>query len=144
MDSKGYWDNIKRDTQCKLFTYSFPRINSFGLRFLKYNMPEIYILEYSIHSEYTNALKKGYNIVGYSLYVNEIRDIIDMIKIARRTCEDVEIWDGNYGALTQEIQSHFDELMVGYSDERIAAKLGMKIERIRHPPLVWYFQTSLD
>ncbi len=142
MPDEGYWDNFRRDTQRRVFTYSFPRINSFGLRFLKYNIPKIGILEYPTHDEYVQALEKGYDIVGYSFYVNEIDEIIGMIKTAKRARRDVEIWGGNYGALTPGIEEHFDELMIGYGEERIAAKLGLKIDRIRHPPLIWYVQTS--
>jgi len=43
-----------------------PRRISFGLRFLRQNIPEIEILEYPTRAEYRNALKKGWDVVGYS------------------------------------------------------------------------------
>ncbi len=140
--SEVYWDNFKIDTQRKIFTYSFPRINSFGLRFLKYNIPGIDILEYPSWDEYKKNLEKRYDVVGYSFYLNETNTIIKMINTARKMSTNTRLWGGNYGALTPEIQNHLDEVFIGYAEESLAKRLGKKIERIRHPPLVWYVQTS--
>ncbi len=139
---EGNWDNFRRDTRRKLFTYSFPRINSIGLRFLSQNIPEIDILEYPSIGTYKRYLNKGYKTVGYSFYLNETNMILKMIKTARSTSEDLELWGGNYGALTPDVQKYFDEVFIGYAEEAIARKLGIEIDTLKHPPIVWYVQTS--
>jgi len=50
----------------------FERHMSYGLRFLQANIPSIEILEYPTWSEYIQALKAGWDIVGFSFYTNEI------------------------------------------------------------------------
>ena len=47
-----------------------------------------------------------------------------------------EIWAGNYGALTESIQKHFDRVFIGYSEDEIAKVLGKRVanEDIIHPP----------
>ncbi len=139
---EGRWDNFKKDTQRRVFTYSFPRINSFGLRFLRYNIPNIDILEYPSWERYKSHLEKEYDVIGYSFYLNETNKILDMVKTAKEISENAEFWGGNYGALTPEVQDHFDEIFIGYAEEAVAEKLNLDIDRIRHPPLVWYVQTS--
>lgn len=139
----GYHDLFKSDTQRSVFTYRFPRINSLGLRFLKYNIPEIDILEYPSKKTYIEALKKDYDVLGYSFYVNDVPDITRMIKTARSHAGELKIIGGNYGALTPGIEEHFDELIIGYSEDRIADMVGKKIEDLKHPPIIWYIQTVL-
>ena len=137
-----YWDNFRRDTQRKLFTYSFPRINSFGLRFIKYNIPNIDILEYPSWDEYKSRLKEGYDIVGYSFYLNETDIVKNMVNTAKNMSKGTELWAGNYGALTPSISHLFDEIFIGYAELEVAKKLGLNLNTIKHPPLVWYVQTS--
>src|ERR1700686_4465942 len=43
--------------------FQMPRRISFGLRFLRQNIPEINILEYPTRAEYVTALKKGWDVV---------------------------------------------------------------------------------
>ena len=45
--------------------FQMPRKISFGLRFLRQNVPEVEILEYPTRSEYRQALKRGWDIVGF-------------------------------------------------------------------------------
>ena len=49
-----------------------------------------------------------------------------------------ELWAGNYGALTEEIQHHFDRVFIGYSEDAIAQLFGKHISNneIIHPPLI--------
>ena len=47
--------------------FRMPRHISFGLRFLHQNIPELEILEYPTRAEFSDALKKGWDVVGFSL-----------------------------------------------------------------------------
>jgi radical SAM superfamily enzyme YgiQ (UPF0313 family) len=51
-----------------------------------------------------------------------------------------ELWAGNYGALTESIQHHFDRVFIGYSENEIAKEFGRKIpdNQIVHPPIILY------
>ena len=54
------------------FRFSLQRIQSFGLRFLKQNIPEIEILEYPTWEEYVARLgEEDWDVVGFSFYLNE-------------------------------------------------------------------------
>ena len=53
-----------------------------------------------------------------------------------------EIWGGNYGILTSEIQSKFDRVFIGYSEHEIAKEVSRDIDKILHPPIIWYYGTT--
>lgn len=128
-----YWGANTPDT---LFRFTWVRKNSFGLRFLKQNIPEIDILEFPKFEEFKKKLKSGkYDVLGISFYINEVPQAIEMINYARKLGIK-EIWGGNYGAMTPEVKKYFDKIFIGYSEEAIAKELGKKIERIVHPPIV--------
>jgi radical SAM superfamily enzyme YgiQ (UPF0313 family) len=117
------------------FRYSIPRIMSYGLRFIKQNIPQVEILEYPTWEEYVERLKEGWDVVGFSFYINEIHEVIEMTEYAR----DIgikELWAGNYGAMTDGIEKYFDKVFLGYAEENIAKELGKEIDRILHPPLI--------
>ncbi len=141
-DEGIYWDNFKKDTQRRIFTYSFPRISSFGLRFIKENFENVDIMEYPTFEEFCRKLHEGYDIVGFSFFLNETDDILRMIKTARKINPEVKIWGGNYGILTPEIHGYFDKIFIGYAEEELAKEFNVDLKRIKHPPLVWYIQTS--
>jgi hypothetical protein len=63
--------------------FQMPRRISFGLRFLRQNIPDIEILEYPTRAEYSKALKKGWDVVGYSFYLEESNYILQMTEEAR-------------------------------------------------------------
>jgi len=119
--------------------FQMPREISFGLRFLRQNLPEIEILEYPTRAEYQKTLKKGWDAVGFSFYLEESNKIIEMAGDARRSGVK-ELWAGNYGALTPAIQSNFDQIFKGYSEQAVAQHLGKQIESVQHPPLVTRFR----
>ncbi|MGH9704617.1 MAG: B12-binding domain-containing radical SAM protein [Candidatus Acidiferrales bacterium] len=119
--------------------FQMPREISFGLRFLRQNLPEIEILEYPTRAEYQKTLKKGWDAVGFSFYLEESNKIIEMAGDARRSGVK-ELWAGNYGALTPAIQSNFDQIFKGYSEQAVAQHLGKQIEMVQHPPLVTRFR----
>ena len=137
------YDYFEANSRNTIFRLSLPRILSFGLRFIKQNFPEIEILEYPTWEEYKKAIKKQHwDIVGFSFYLNEIPEILQMIKYARENGVE-EIWGGNYGALTEEIEEYFDWICIGYGEEEIAKKLGIKIKEVVHPPLIGHLSTPI-
>lgn len=134
------YDYFDANSSRIFFKFSIPRIESFGLRFIKQNVQEVEILEYPTWDEYVAKLKeKDWDVVGFSFYLNEIHEILEMTKFARKQGIS-EIWAGNYGALTTEIQNHFDRVFIGYSEDMIAKELGKKIPNgeLIHPPLISY------
>ncbi|OYT60495.1 radical SAM protein [Thermoplasmatales archaeon ex4484_30] len=141
--NKGRHDYFEANSRNTVFRFSIPRIRSLGLRFIKQNIPEIEILEYPTWEEYKKAIKKQHwDIVGFSFYVDEIPEILQMIKYARENGVE-EIWGGNYGALTEEIEEYFDWICIGYGEEEIAKKLGIKIKEVVHPPLIGHLGTPI-
>jgi len=111
--------------------FGMPRKISFGLRFLKQNIPGLTIAEYPTRSEYSELLKRGWDAVGFSFYLEETNDILSMAE---------QMWAGNYGALTPSIHSHFDHVFTSYSEQELAGLLGTTIDEIQHPPLVTEFR----
>ena len=135
-----YWESNTPNT---LFRFNWVRRNSFGLRFLKQNIPEIDILEFPKFEEFKEKLKSGkYDVLGISFYINEVPQAIEMINYARKLGIK-EIWGGNYGAMTPGVRKYFDKVFVGYAEEAIAKEFGRKIERIKHPPIVIHTGTPI-
>ena len=119
--------------------FGMPRRISFGLRFLRQNIPGISILEYPTRSEYSAQLRRGWDAVGFSFYLEETNDILDMAREAR-AAGIPQLWAGNYGALTPSIQSVFDHVFTSYSEEALAQLLGTPLDEIQHPPLITEFR----
>lgn len=137
-NKKSRYDYLSSNSKNRLFKFFLPRIESAGLRFIKQNIPEIEILEYPTWKEFQQKLaEKKWDIVGFSFFMNEIHEIIKMVKYTRKK-KIPEIWAGNYGALTKEIIHYFDRVFVGYSEIEIAKLLGRKLENkdIIHPPII--------
>lgn len=122
------------------FRFYWPRIQSFGLRFLKQNIPELEILEFPTWEEYRGRLSEGWDVVGISFYLNETHEALEMAEAARAMGAG-EVWAGNYGALTPEIQDRFDRVFVGYAEQQVAPYFGRQIGEIVHPPLIEYLNT---
>ena len=137
-----YYDYWKENFPSGRFRFTFKRDVAFGLRFLKQNIPEIEILEYPTWKEYLNKLKEGWDVVGFSFYMNETHEILEMIATARAAGVQ-EIWGGNYGILTPEIQSKFDRTFTGYGESEVGKLMGQNIKDIVHPPLVLHHGTTL-
>ena len=119
--------------------FGMPRQISFGLRFLRQNLPELEILEYPSHANFTKILSEGWDAVGFSFYLDETNTILEMAEEVRHAGVP-ELWAGNYGALTPAIQSSFDQVFVGYGEDAVAQRLGKTIDHIEHPPLVVRFK----
>ena len=105
-------ENAPRDFRWR---FGMPRTISFGLRFLRQNVPGISILEYPTHSEFSAALKQGWDAVGFSFYLEETNDILALAAEARQAGVK-ELWAGNYGALTPAVHSHFNHIFSSYSE----------------------------
>jgi radical SAM superfamily enzyme YgiQ (UPF0313 family) len=137
---RGLYDYF-RENAPEGFSWRFrmPRRISFGLRFLRQNLPELEILEYPTRAEYRSALKKGWDVVGFSFYLEESNCILEMAEDARRAGVG-RLWAGNYGALTPSLRGNFDEVFSGYSEDAVAGALGKQIEIVQHPPLVSEFR----
>jgi len=129
-------ENAPRDFRWR---FGMPRTISFGLRFLRQNLPELRILEYPTRAQFSAQLNKNWDAVGFSFYLEETNDILAMAAEARRAGIG-ELWAGNYGALTPSIQSHFDHVFTSYSEDAVARRLGTRLEEIQHPPLVTRFR----
>jgi len=119
--------------------FGMPRRISFGLRFLRQNIPGIEILEYPSRAEYRKQLKRGWDAVGFSFYLEETNDILELAEEARKAGVP-ELWAGNYGALTPSIQPNFDHVFTSYGEEAVAARLGAPLDEIQHPPLITEFR----
>ena len=136
----GLYDYFRENAPAGfLWRFHMPRRISFGLRFLRQNLPEIEILEYPTRAEYVKTLKTGWDAVGFSFYLEESNRILEMAEQARRAGVR-QLWAGNYGALTPALQGSFDQVFNGYSEEALAETLGKTIESVQHPPLVAEFR----
>ena len=129
-------ENAPRDFRWR---FGMPRNISFGLRFLRQNIPDLTILEYPTRAEFSAQLQKGWDVVGFSFYLEETNDILDLAAEARGAGVR-ELWAGNYGALTPSIRSHFDHVFTSYSEDAVAQKLGVCLDEIQHPPLITRFR----
>lgn len=132
---KKYYDYVESNVSGAFLRGSGIRRISMGLRFIKQNVPEVEILEYPTREEYLRKLEEGWDVVGFSFYMNETQEILEMVGQARRSGVE-EIWGGNYGILTKPIQGYFDRIFIGYSEFEIAKLLGKDIEKLIHPPLI--------
>jgi len=119
--------------------FGMPRAISFGLRFLRQNLPDLTILEYPTRAEFSTQLKKGWDAVGFSFYLEETNDILALAAETRQAGVR-ELWAGNYGALTPSIESHFDQVFTSYSEDALAQRLGIRLDEIQHPPLITRFR----
>jgi MoaA/NifB/PqqE/SkfB family radical SAM enzyme len=137
-NQNDFYDYFGANTRNSIFRFSTPRVNSFGLRFIKQNIPEIEILEYPTWDQYQKKInQEKWDVVGFSFYLNETHEILEMADHARKM-NIPELWAGNYGALTESIQNNFDRIFIGYSCNEIAKELGKQVteEDVIHHPII--------
>ncbi len=127
-----YWGSNQPRTPFRL---GGKRLIAPGLRFIQQNVPGIEILEMPTAGEYRRALRRGWDQVGVSFYLDETRRALEMADEARRAGVG-EVWGGNYGVLTPEVRPHFDRVFLGYAEHQVAEALGHKLDRLVHPPMV--------
>lgn len=132
-----YVDFISDNFQHKPFSPCMPRNACIGLRFIKRNVPEVELLEYPLWDEYKAKLAEGWDVVGFSVYQDEITEVERMIAEARRQGVR-EIWAGNYGALDGHIQSLVDRAVIGPGEDAVAGLFGRRVpdDQIKHPLVV--------
>ncbi len=131
---------------------TFPRAGaavrvSPGLRFLKQNVPEIEIMEYPDLDEFKEKLKEGWDVVGFSVYLYQIPEILEMIDLARQHNVS-EIWAGNYGAPFPPIEQAVDRVIIGDAFDEVAQLFGYRVhpDKIEHPVMtatvtaIWKFR----
>ncbi|GEM_PF-143637 len=121
--------------------YTLPRVAltrkaAPGLRFLKRNIPGLEILEFPTWEEYLDKLKEGWDVVGFSLFQNQIAEIMQMADEARKQGVK-ELWAGGYGALDSAIPKIVDRVFLGASEDLIAQAFGKRVEDILHPTISW-------
>lgn len=113
-----------------------PRKVSMGLRFIKQNVPEVEILEYPLWHEYVAKLKEGWDVVGFSLFQNDIGEGIRMAEEARRQGIK-ELWAGGYGALDPILPSVVDRVFIGAAEDYVAQVFGKRVDEVMHPLMTW-------
>lgn len=131
--NNDYYDYFESNAK-NIFKFGLKRKISFGLRFLKENIPFLEILEYPSKAQYIKKIKEGWDVVGFSFFVNDIPRILEMVEIAREN-RVKELWAGNYGALTPGIENYFDRIFIGYAEKTLGRFLGVKVKEIKHPVL---------
>ena len=139
-EGEGY-DYIGSNSRSRWFRFRWPRDQSFGLRFLQQNVPELEIMEFPTFDQYKRRLAEGWDVVGISFYISETEEALAMADFARASGAVGEVWAGNYGALTPSVEEKFDRVFVGYAEDEVAAYFGRKVERIVHPPLIEHLDT---
>jgi hypothetical protein len=130
-----YWGSNTPNTLLRL---GGKRVVSPGLRFLKQNVPAIEILEMPTAGQFDRALRRGWDIVGISFYLNETHGALEMVDQARRAGVK-QVWGGNYGVLTPGVGEHFDRVFTGYAEQDVAEALGQPSNPLVHPPMLMPF-----
>ena len=75
-------ENAPRNFRWRL---QMPRRISFGLRFLKQNIPELGILEFPTRAEFSKTLRRGCGVVSFSFFLNESQRILRMAEEPHRS-----------------------------------------------------------
>ncbi len=119
-------------------------LNHPGLSFLKVNVP-CEILEYPSQQQFTAALANPPDILGISFYINETEIALRMAAQARRAGVR-EVWAGNFGAHSPQVQGAFDRVFRGWGESSVAEALGLpaiKPDQLEHPEMYTAFGTNL-
>jgi hypothetical protein len=118
-------------------------LNHPGLSFLKANVPCIEILEYPSWKLFKEVLKKQWDIIGISFYINETKIALKMAEYARKKGVK-EVWAGNYGAYSPQVTPYFDRVVVGWGEAKVARTLGYTAPaKLIHPPIYIASGTNL-
>lgn len=109
-------------------------LNHPALQFLRANLP-VRILEYPDWNGFRAALVPPPKVLGISFYINETEQALAMAHHAR-ACGVQEIWGGNFGAYTPEMDAAFDRLFHGWGEAQAAHALGITPrETLVHPEI---------
>lgn len=117
-------------------------LNHPGLGFLAANLP-CRILEYPTQEQFRAALAETPEVLGISFYINETEIALRMAEEARRAGVR-EVWAGNFGAYSPEVEGAFDRVVHGWGEGQVAAALGVPSPaEVRHPELYGAIGTNL-
>ncbi len=107
-----------------------------GIHILKENVPSMDILDYPTMDEYEARLNEGkYDVVAFSFYRFNIPQIKKMVALARNYGVQ-EVWAGNYGANSPELNGVFDRTFPSDGVEAMKGLVeGTPLEYRRHPLL---------
>lgn len=130
-----YWDLVG-GVVYNLPRVSIPRRSSLGLRFIKQNVPQVEILEHPMWPDYVKKLKEGWDVVGFSLFQNEVGEITRMAAEARRQGIR-ELWAGGYGAMEPAIARTVDRVVLGAGEDEVAQMFGYRVKEVVHPAMAW-------
>ena len=130
-----YYDYYKENCLPGVPRLSYPRVNSYGLSFLKQNIPDIEILEYPTQEEYRSILQKEkWNVIGYSFFTSDYNRVLQMLN--QHHDNKIETWAGGYGALIPECNEKFTRVFKGYSEHNLQVLLRLDIKKLIHPPII--------
>lgn len=131
----GLTSHINDEQVVNHINVSLP-IPSWGLYWIKENVPGIDILDNPGWETIERELQKGVDILGISFYTYQYHDTLRLISLARKYGVK-EIWGGNYGIQTPGIEKHFDRVFWGNAEKEIFAHLhGSELPELRHPVFV--------
>src|SRR5207245_10211554 len=103
--------------------FRMPRRISFGLRFLRQNIPGIEILEYPTHAEYRRALARGWGVGGFLFFFAETNEILRMGGEARAAGAGRPS-GGELGAPHPGVRGRRAAMCRGYRAGRVSTALG--------------------
>lgn len=103
-----------------------------GLRFIKQNVPDPKIHECPLWHKYVAKLKEGRDVVGFSLFQNDIGEDLRM----------KELWAGGYGALDPILSSVVDRVLIGATEDDIAQVFGERVDEVMHPVMAVIIETE--
>lgn len=120
-------------------------INHPGLRFLEANLPGLRVLEYPDWAAFERAILDPPEILGISFYINETEIALEMAEFARARGVR-QVWAGNYGGYSPEVESHFDRVITGWGEEPTANALGLTPrapDELVHPAIYGSLSSNL-
>lgn len=140
IDKNGWYDYFSENSKSLFRTLFYHKVH-YGLRFIRQNVPQIEVLEFPTWEKYCRTLAQGWDVVGFSFHTMDWPRIEAMVEQAKKAGAG-QVWGGNYGVLDPVAAPHFDKIFTGYCEHKLAALVGHKIGRLRHPPLVdqWYIR----
>jgi hypothetical protein len=124
------------DKQPGLLKVAMSFLDHPGLSFLAENLP-VEILPYPSAEQFAAALATPPDVLGLSFYINETELALRMVAQARAAGVQ-EVWGGNFGAYSPQIESAFDRVFTGWSEPEVASALELPPlgrESLRHPEI---------
>jgi radical SAM superfamily enzyme YgiQ (UPF0313 family) len=132
---KEYYDYYKENTLPNIPRITYPRINSYGLRFLKQNIPFIDIMEYPLVEEYNAIVNNNeWDSIGYSYFTSDFFTVTEMLKTIKS--EKTQLWAGGYGSLIPDTSKYFNKIYEGYAEDTLKQQFNLNGKDLIHPPII--------